>query len=178
MFSSSETPFKPPPVVECTLQENCLGFGKKLHVLDKICADCLKRHDPQQLREWVAHNASALSLIEEESSRKQQVKRNIEARGRYLCAFEDPDYEHCRWRRPDLNLRGTRADCGVVKRKGSACEKCWRHYLHKIDIVQYFTPLGRCHEEADKAAPEAQEVEATDEEEDEEPEDRDTSFLS
>ncbi|KAF2689688.1 hypothetical protein K458DRAFT_131110 [Lentithecium fluviatile CBS 122367] len=144
--------FKPPPVVECMSREHCLGFGKKIYVPNVVCSSCLKRHDPQQLREWAQGNSSALHILDEEFAQKQQTKRNLEARGRYLCAFEDPDYTHCRWRRRDLNLRGTRMDCGIVRRKGTACVKCWRRHLHKIGIVQYFTPMGLCHEEADKAA--------------------------
>lgn len=166
MSSSSEPPFKPPPVVECVSQEHCLGFGKRVHVPNKICAECLKRHDPQELRICANNNQEAITLVDEELSRKQETKRNIEARGRYLCAFEDPDYEHCRWRRRDLNLRGTRTDCGVVRRKGAACEKCWGRYLQKIGIVQYFTPTGLCHEEADKAAQEQSESKSMTEEAD------------
>ena len=29
--------------------------------------------------------------------------------------------------------------------------KCWKRHLQKVGIVQYFTPMGLCHEEADKA---------------------------
>jgi hypothetical protein len=143
--------FKPPPVVECMSREHCLGFGKKVFVPDIICNSCLRRHDPQRLREWAQGNTGALSILDEEFHRKQQTKRNLEARGRYLCAFEDPDFTHCRWRRYDLNLRGTRTDCGIVKRKGTACAKCWRRHLEKINIIQYFTPMGMCREELDKA---------------------------
>lgn len=154
MSSPSESPFKSPPVVECISQGSCLGFGKKVHVPNRICVECLKRHDPQQLREWANDDVEALGLVDEELSRKQATKQNIEAHGRYLCAFEDPDFASCRWRRADLNLRGIRGDCKVVKRKGLACEKCWSQHLHKIGVVQYFTPLGLCHEEADKIASE------------------------
>jgi hypothetical protein len=150
MTPPSSSGFKLPPVVECMSREHCLGFGKKVYVADKICDVCLRRHDPQQLREWAYANTRALSVLDEEFSKKQERKRNLEAHGRYLCAFEDPDYTHCRWRRYDLNLRGTRTDCGVVRRKGTACISCWKRHLQKVGIVQYFTPMGLCHEEADK----------------------------
>ena len=32
----------------------------------------------------------------------------------------------------------------------AACASCWKRHLQKIGIVQYFTPSGLCHEEADK----------------------------
>jgi hypothetical protein len=144
----SDSPFKSPPIVECISRNHCLGIGKKTYVPHRVCRDCLRRHDPQQLRIWAKNNTTAVSIIDEETNRKQIVKRNIEARSRYLCAFEDPDYQHCRWRRLDLNLRGTRPDCPTVQRKGVACWKCWRGHLRKIKIVQYFTPTGLCHEVA------------------------------
>ncbi|PZD39605.1 hypothetical protein A1F97_05750 [Pyrenophora tritici-repentis] len=117
MSSASESPFKPPPIVECVSGTHCLGIGKKVYVPHRVCSDCLQRHDPQQLRIWANSNPAALLLINEETARKHVLKRNIEARGRYLCAFEDPDYQLCRWRLLDLNLRGTRLDCPSVRRK-------------------------------------------------------------
>ncbi|KAF2470773.1 uncharacterized protein BDR25DRAFT_303762 [Lindgomyces ingoldianus] len=147
---SLEDSFKPPPIVECLSGEECLGFGKKVHVPNKLCMECLRRYDPEQLRLRADGNVEALGIIDEEIARKQQVKGNMEARGRFLCAFEDPDYQDRRWRRPDLNLRGTRLSCAVVKTKGMACGKCWRRHLEKIAVVQYFNPAGLCHEEADK----------------------------
>jgi hypothetical protein len=148
--SGSDSIFKSPPVVECIAHVHCLGIGKKIHCPDKICNSCLTRYDPQQLRTWANNNTVALTIIEGEVLRKQELKRNIESHRRYLCAFEDPDFQHCRWRYHDLNLRGTRLNCGTVRWKGKACEKCWRKRLHKIEIVQYFTPTGLCHEESDK----------------------------
>lgn len=142
--------FRPPPIVECISQGNCLGIGRKVFNPQQVCANCLTRHDPQQLRTWARNSRTALALIDQELCRKQVVKQNIEAHGRYLCAFEDPDFQYCRWRQSDLNLRGTRLSCKVVRRKGTACTRCWRRHLHKIGIVQYFTPSGLCHEEADK----------------------------
>ncbi|EDU49130.1 conserved hypothetical protein [Pyrenophora tritici-repentis Pt-1C-BFP] len=150
MSSASESPFKPPPIVECVSGTHCLGIGKKVYVPHRVCSDCLQRHDPQQLRIWANSNPAALLLINEETARKHVLKRNIEARGRYLCAFEDPDYQLCRWRLLDLNLRGTRLDCPSVRRKGTACSKCWRKRLRKISVVQHFTPAGLCHDEADR----------------------------
>lgn len=150
MFPAVGVHFRPPPIVECILQGNCLGIGRKVFNPHQICTNCLTRHDPQQLRTWVNNGRTALALIEEEVHRKQTLKRNLEAHGRYLCAFEDPDFQYCRWRRPDLNLRGSRLTCKVVRRKGSACTRCWKRHLRKIAIVQYFTPTGLCHEEADK----------------------------
>ncbi|KAL6153357.1 hypothetical protein ACJQWK_11394 [Exserohilum turcicum] len=150
MSSASDSPFKPPPIVECTSGPHCLGIGKKVHVPHRVCPDCLQRHDPQQLRVWAHSNPGAILSINEETARKHVLKRNIEARGRFLCAFEDPDFQHCRWRLLDLNLRGTRLDCPSVRRKGTACTKCWRRRLRKIKILQHFTPTGLCHEEADK----------------------------
>ncbi|PZD28670.1 hypothetical protein A1F96_05731 [Pyrenophora tritici-repentis] len=93
MSSASESPFKPPPIVECVSGTHCLGIGKKVYVPHRVCSDCLQRHDPQQLRIWANSNPAALLLINEETARKHVLKRNIEARGRYLCAFEDPDYQ-------------------------------------------------------------------------------------
>lgn len=151
MSVSAASAFKPPPVVECLSREHCLGFGQKVYVANRICNACLRRHDPQQLREWANGNRDAISILDEEYARKQNAKRNLEARGRFFCAFEDPDYMHCRWRRSDLNLRGTRINCSMVRRKGMACGKCWKRHLQKFGIVQHFTPLGLCHEEADKA---------------------------
>ena len=159
MTSSSDSPFKPPPTVICLCQNNCLGFGKKVHHPSHVCADCLKRHDPQQLRVWANNDTTALSLIDEEVSRKQVLKQNIEAHGRYLCAFEDPDYQHCRWRQSDLNLRGTRLNCKAVRIKGAACSRCWNKHLQKIEIVLYFTPTGHCHEEARRAVTRSEETE-------------------
>lgn len=78
MSPSSDSPFKTPPVVQCASQEACL-----------------KRHDPHQLRQWTKDNTEALQLIEEELTRKQEIKRNLETHGRYLCAFEDPDFALC-----------------------------------------------------------------------------------
>ncbi|KAH8627348.1 hypothetical protein IG631_17116 [Alternaria alternata] len=150
MASAFESPFKPPPIVECISGSHCLGIGKKIHNTDRVCADCLQQHDPQQLRVWTNPNTAASLLVDEEATRKQVLKRNIEARGRYLCAFEDPDFQHCRWRLYDLNLRGTRLDCPSVRKKGAACSRCWRRRLRKIRIAQYFTPTGLCHEEANK----------------------------
>ena len=149
MTSPSESPFKPPPIVLCLCQEQCLGIGKKIYDPSQVCFDCLKRHDLQQLRVWANNDTAALSIIDEESSRKQVLKRNIEAHGRFLCAFEDPDFQHCRWRQSDLNLRGTRLNCSSVRTKGAACAKCWNRHLQKIEIVQYFTPTGHCHELSD-----------------------------
>ena len=150
-MTSTESPqFKLPPVTECISRDLCLGFGKKVHSSDKICKACLLRHDPQQLRTLANDNVDALAIVEKEIARKQVLKENTEGHNRFLCAFEDPDYIHCRWRRQDLNLRGTRLTCSVVRRKGMACEKCWRRHLQRIGIVQYFTPTGMCHEEADK----------------------------
>jgi hypothetical protein len=152
MSNSTMSSYKLPPIIQCISPEHCLSIGKKVHTPGKICDVCLKRYDLQQLREWAHEDPTALSILDEEFARRQEAKGNIEARGRYLCAFEDPDYTHCRWRQHDVNLRGTRTDCGVVRRKGSACVKCWRRHLQKIGIVQYFTPWGLCHEEADKAS--------------------------
>jgi hypothetical protein len=169
MSGVPDSVFKPPPIVECIVQGHCLGFGRKIHCPDKVCNSCLKRHDFQQLRSWARNNATALELVEAEVLRKQELKQNIEAHGRYLCAFEDPDYQYCRWRQCDLNLRGTRLNCGSVRRKGRACSRCWRRRLRKIGIVQYFTPTGLCHEESDKivTAPEtAAEEESEDEDDD------------
>lgn len=151
MSSATGHYFRPPPIVECLSQGNCLGIGRKVFNPHFICTNCLAQHDPQQLRAWANNNYTALVLLEEELHRKNIVKQNIEAHGRYLCAFEDPDFQHCRWRRRDLNLRGTRLTCKVVQKKGAACARCWRKHLRKIGIVQYFTPSGLCHEEADKA---------------------------
>lgn len=142
--------FRPPPIVECISQGSCLGIGRKVFNPHQICTNCLTRHDPQQLRTLANNHRTALALVDEELRRKYTVKLNIEAHGRYLCAFEDPDFQYCRWRRRDLNLRGTRLTCKVVGRKGAACKRCWRRHLQKIGIVQYFTPGGLCHEEADK----------------------------
>lgn len=149
MSSATETTFKPPPIIECIAEHNCIGVGKKVHVPHHVCPDCLQRHDPQQLRIWAKHNASALSLINDEASRKHILKQNIEARSRYFCAFEDPDFQHCRWRLFDLNLRGTRLDCRYVRLKGTACSKCWTRCPQRIGIFQYFTPTGVCHEVAE-----------------------------
>ncbi|KAF2029085.1 hypothetical protein EK21DRAFT_68515 [Setomelanomma holmii] len=112
MSTASESVFKPPPVIECLAQGHCLGIGKKLRNFDTVCNNCLDRHDLQQLRVWANNNATALALINSHAERRQGRKRNLEAHGRYLCAFEDPDYQRCRWRQSDLNLRGTRLDCG------------------------------------------------------------------
>ncbi|XPS72274.1 hypothetical protein M3J09_004441 [Ascochyta lentis] len=142
--------FRPPPIVECISQGSCLGIGRKVFSPHHICNDCLTRHDPHQLRTRANISCTALCLIDEEIHRRQTVKQNIEAHGRYLCAFEDPDFQHCRWRRRDLNLRGSRLTCKVVRQKGAACTRCWRRRLQKISIIQYFTPSGLCHEEADK----------------------------
>jgi hypothetical protein len=150
MPSAVEGHFRPPPIVECLSRGNCLGIGRKVFNPHEICVDCLARHDPQQLRTWANNDLTAHTLIEEEVRRKRFVKQNLEAHGRYLCAFEDPDFQYCRWRRRDLNLRGTRLTCKVVRRRGAACARCWRRHLQKIGIVQYFTPTGLCHEEADK----------------------------
>jgi hypothetical protein len=164
MSSAPDSLFKPPPIVKCISRNNCLGVGKKIHVPDLVCPDCLQRHDPQQLRIWAKNNTSVISLINEEASRKQISKRNLEARGRYFCAFEDPDFQHCRWRLLDLNLRGTRLNCSTVRRKGTACSKCWRRHLRKIGIVQYFTPTGLCHQEADRIVTGSVTLEEKDEE--------------
>lgn len=160
MTSSLQSPFKPPPIVQCLCQSYCLGIGKKVYDPTLVCPDCLKRHDLQQLRIWAKDNPAAINLIDLESSRKQVLKQNIEARGRYLCAFEDPDFQHCTWRQYNLNLRGTRLNCHSVPRKGSACARCWSQHLQKIEIVQYFTPSGLCHEEADKVVAKSEEAEA------------------
>ena len=166
MPSASTPQFTPPPVVECISREHCLGLGKKVHSPNKICAECLQRYDLQQLQIWANGNVEAQAKMDEELSRKQMVKRNIEARGRYLCAFEDPDYHHCRWRRMELNLRSTRLTCSMVRRKGTACQRCWQHHLLRIGIVQYFNPMGMCHEEVDRAVPQRRSSEASDEDDD------------
>ncbi|KAF2131208.1 hypothetical protein P153DRAFT_288031 [Dothidotthia symphoricarpi CBS 119687] len=108
--SSTSSTFKSPPTVHCLCRIYCLGIGRKVYRASQICPDCLKRHDPEQLCIWANNNPAAIHTVSEEVSRKQVSKQNIEAHGRYLCAFEDPDYRHCRWRRFDLNLRGTRLD--------------------------------------------------------------------
>jgi hypothetical protein len=165
MSSAPDSLFKSPPIVKCISRNNCLGIGKKIHVPDLVCPDCLLRHDPQQLRIWAKNNISAISLINEEAFQKQNFKRNLETRGRYYCAFEDPDFQHCRWRLLDLNLRGTRLDCSIVRRKGTACSRCWRRRLRKIGILQYFTPSGLCHEEPDKVVTVSVALKKKDEEE-------------
>jgi hypothetical protein len=149
--------FKAPPVIDCLSQARCLGIGRKTYNPYTVCLSCLKRHDPQQLRGWANNNASALALIEEQVNRKQEAKRRIEAHGRYLCAFEDPDFQHCRWRESDLNLRGTRLNCTTVRGKGKACKRCWRRHLQNVAIVQYFSPAGLCYEESDKIVEVAEE---------------------
>ncbi|KAH8730365.1 hypothetical protein GQ44DRAFT_814270 [Phaeosphaeriaceae sp. PMI808] len=151
MSTSSEPIFKAPPIVECNTRRHCLGVGKKVHNSDKVCSNCLKRYDPQQLRVWANGSLAALTLVEEEVLRKQYNKQNLENHGRYLCAFEDPDFQYCRWRQIDLNLRGSRLHCSTVRRKGKACKRCWRRHLQKFQIVQYFTPTGVCHEESDRS---------------------------
>lgn len=147
---TSEQTFKPPPVVECLCQYHCLGIGRKVFNSHKVCLNCLQRHDLQHLRILAHGDTTALTVINTEATRKQTLKSNVEAYGRYLCAFEDPDYQYCRWRQPDLNLRGTRSNCVYVRRKGTACSRCWRRHLRKIRIIQYFTPTGLCHEAADQ----------------------------
>jgi hypothetical protein len=166
MSSASDSSFKSPPIVRCISGNHCLGIGKKIHVPDLVCFDCLQRHDPQQLRIWANNNTAVVALINDETFRKQISKRNIEAHGRCFCAFEDPDFQHCRWRLLDLNLRGTRLNCPTVRRKGTACPKCWRRHLRKIGIVQYFTPTGLCHEEADKVVTGSVAVQERNEEDD------------
>ncbi|KAF2263229.1 hypothetical protein CC78DRAFT_534226 [Lojkania enalia] len=156
MSSSIEQTFKQPPVTECIAGEHCLSFGKKIYVPDKICHECLSGQNPGQLREWADDNPDALAIIELDIKNKQKTKENLEAHSRYLCAFEDPDYQHCRWRKEDLDLRDRRTVCLLVRRKGMACQKCWRHHLKKIELVQYFTPTGLCHEEAFKPSSEAE----------------------
>lgn len=150
MSSAAGVHFRPPPIVECISQGSCLGIGRKVFNPKQVCTSCLTRYDPQQLRTLAKDSCTALALIDQELRRKHFLKQNIEAHGRFLCAFEDPDFQYCRWRRGDLNLRGTRLSCKAVRRKGAACTRCWRRHLQKIGIVQYFTPSGLCHEEADK----------------------------
>ncbi|KAF2185230.1 hypothetical protein K469DRAFT_164749 [Zopfia rhizophila CBS 207.26] len=151
MESPSGPAFKPPPTVECVSRNQCVGMGKKVYTPNKVCTECLKRHDPAQLRIWANGNEEALNFIEQEVNNKRVMKENVESHGRFLCAFEDLDYHDCRWRLEDLNLRGTRLNCSFVRNKGMACEKCWSRHLLHIRIVQYFTPAGLCYEEADKA---------------------------
>ncbi len=167
MTSSSASPFKVPPSVECLCQRHCLGIGeqrlhlpriprpnrsgKKIHNPNRICSNCLNRHDLQQLRIWANGSLPATLLINQADRQKQVLKTHAEARGRFLCAFLDPDFQHCRWRLYDLNLRGTRLNCRPVRRKGTACARCWSRHLSKIRIAQHFTPTGLCHEEVDKS---------------------------
>lgn len=162
MATSSAPQFKPPPVVECLSWNLCFGFGKKVYNPTNICTQCLLRYDAQQLRLMANGNTNALAVIEEELPRRQTLKSNLEAHGRFLCAFEDPDFAECRWRHQDLNLRGTRLNCSVVKRKGMACEKCWGRRLQKFAIMQHFTPTGTCHEEVDRIVPQTGNEESVD----------------
>jgi hypothetical protein len=152
-FMSAASPpiFKPPPIVECIAEGYCLGTGKKVYHPEKVCETCLNRYDCQQLRKWASLNTLALAIIEEEYNRRQIRKDNIESHNCYLCAFEDPDFEHCRWRQLDFNLRGIRLDCKTVRHKGKACSKCWGRRIRKIGVLQYFTPTALCHEELERA---------------------------
>jgi hypothetical protein len=151
MSLASAPSFKLPPSVECISQGYCLAIGRKVYNPGKVCSSCLERYDCQQLRTWAYNNIDALALIEEEYRLKQTRKQNIEAHNRYLCAFEDPDYELCLWRRCDLNLRGTRLNCKTVRQKGKACDKCWKRRSRKIGVIQYFTPTRLCYEELERA---------------------------
>jgi hypothetical protein len=170
MSLASAPNFKPPPTVECIAQAYCLGIGKKIHNPAKVCSSCLERYDCQQLRSWAYNNTAALALIEEAYYLKQTRKQNIELHNRYLCAFEDPDYDFCQWRHRDLNLRGTRLNCKTVRRKGKACDRCWRRRGRKIGVLQYFTPAKLCYEELEKAvttlAGSEEETEQTEDEDD------------
>lgn len=43
-----------------------------------------------------------------------------------------------------------RLDCKTLRRKGRACDRCWKRRIHKIGILQYFTPTALCHEELER----------------------------
>ncbi|KAF2730029.1 hypothetical protein EJ04DRAFT_515532 [Polyplosphaeria fusca] len=150
--------FKPPPTAECILNDDCLSFGKKTPTPGQICAECLRFYEIPQLQKWAAADNGALALIDAELSRRQQAKANIETSGKFLCAFEDPDFRNSPWRADEFNLRilrGRKADCGRVSRKGKACDPCWKQYLQKVAVVKYFDPTGMCHEQVDKMAAES-----------------------
>jgi hypothetical protein len=151
MSLASAPCFKLPPTVECIAQAYCLGIGKKIYNRAKVCSSCLERYDCQQLRLWAYNDPDALTLIDDEYLSKQRRKQNVEAHNRYLCAFEDPDFELCPWRHRDSNLRGTRLNCKIVQRKGKACGKCWKRRGFKILVLQYFTPTQLCYEELERA---------------------------
>jgi hypothetical protein len=151
MSLASAPCFKLPPTVECIAQAYCLGIGKKIYNRAKVCSSCLERYDCQQLRLWAYNDPDALTLIDDEYLSKQRRKQNVEAHNRYLCAFEDPDFELCPWRHRDSNLRGTRLNCKIVQRKGKACGKCWKRRGFKILVLQYFTPTRLCYEELERA---------------------------
>jgi hypothetical protein len=151
MSLASAPCFKLPPTVECIAQAYCLGIGKKIYNRAKVCGSCLERYDCQQLRLWAYNNPDALTLIEDNYLIKQRRKQNVEAHNRYLCAFEDPDFELCPWRHRDSNLRGTRLNCKIVQRKGKACGKCWKRRASKILVLEYFTPTRLCYEELERA---------------------------
>jgi hypothetical protein len=178
MSTASRPTFKLPPSVKCIAQGHCLGVGRKVYYSKTVCATCLKRYDCQQLRIWASNDTSALALVQKEYVNRQLQKRNIESCNRYLCAFEDPDFEHCRWRHRDLNLRGTRLNCNTVRRKGTACKKCWNRRIRKIRVLQYFTPTALCHEELERIVRRPEDagegaVEEDQEEEEEEEDDDD-----
>lgn len=166
MSTASHIDFKPPPIVSCIAQGHCLGIGRKVHCPDKICIACLKRYDCRQLRTWAHNNASALALVEEEYAIRQYRKQNTESCGHYLCCFEDPDFEDCRWRYRDLNLRGTRLNCKTVRQKGKACKKCWNRRERRFNVVQYFTPTALCHEELERSLTVSEDAGDGEEEED------------
>ncbi|KAF2005110.1 hypothetical protein P154DRAFT_353169 [Amniculicola lignicola CBS 123094] len=145
--------FTPPPTVNCLSQRHCLGFGKKVYAPDTICPDCLHRHDPQQLQLWADDNPIATAIINNKLARRQVEKTNVEKCGRFLCAFEDPDFWDRRWRLADINLRGMRTDCSFVRKKGEACTKCWSQHLKKIVVIMdYFTQMGFLRSEAVEGA--------------------------
>jgi hypothetical protein len=167
MSTTSHHTFRPPPIVECIASGHCLGIGKKVYHPGKVCATCLQRYDCQQLRTWASNNAHTLALVGEEYKRRQTRRRNIESCNRYLCAFEDPDFEHCQWRRRDYNLRGTRLNCKRVGQKGRVCDKCWRRRERKVGVTQYFTRAALCHEELESVVTSPEDAgEGTEEEDD------------
>jgi hypothetical protein len=150
--SSSASEFKAPGSVECFVPaEYCKSQGRIVYKADKICKLCKMEQHIDKLKVFAGGNPTSEQLCENlRELRKVERKAKADAASTlHPCAFDDPDFAHCKWQTPELNLRRVRGATGRCKRvsiKGNTCESCWgngkRDWNAFAKVHEFFSSIG------------------------------------
>ncbi|KAF2016926.1 hypothetical protein BU24DRAFT_407018 [Aaosphaeria arxii CBS 175.79] len=153
--ASQHDPFCPPPnATLCALvnEARCRSRFALEFSPSEICQPCLAFYDSVQLERYVINHdpdQSVMEIITKKRDAAQKMKETVENKhNKFLCAFEDPDFDGCKWRDEDFNLKLMRkgGECTLVAVKGKACNYCWPRWMETVgttfNITDYFDASG------------------------------------